>query len=71
MNWTQTLVLAAAILFAGMSFSRATNPIGTYAVSAVPDGMRMRAYIVSPTGQLWHCHNQMTAPPACAVVTLP
>jgi hypothetical protein len=71
MNWGQTLVIAAALLVAGVAFSTAQTNVGSYNVSGVSlvAGTSM-AWVTSPAGEVWLCKAH-TDPPSCVKATVP
>lgn len=66
MNWTQTLVLAAAVLVAGLAMSNAQTPAGVWFIGSTGSA----AWIASPDGRVWQCQ-RVTPSTSCERVDLP
>ena len=55
MTWTQTLVLAAALLTAGIGLGNAqSNSNNDYKIAPI-SGQGSLVWIVGPDGRLWFC----------------
>ncbi len=66
MNWTQTIVLAAAVLVAGFAIGQAQAPGGIWFIGNTGD----LAWIAAPDGRMWNCQ-KLNLKTTCERVHLP